>query len=392
MGKIRARKDTGKLLFDFFYCGVRCREQTALKDTPANRRKLKKIMERIDAEITLGTFEYEKYFPQSPMAKRFKRVKRNSNKQVPKLVDFAQTWLAEMKIQWKPSHYETVEGILRKYIFPAFAHKRLDEITKSDVLNFRTSLSEIPGRGRKSLSPSRINHIMNPLRMILNEAGNRYNFLSPYIGIKSLKVPKSEVEPFTLEEVNLIINNVRRDFRNYYIVRFFTGMRSSEIDGLQWKYVDFQRRQILIHQALVRRQLVYTKTDSSFRTIDMAEIVFNALKEQQKATGQFEFVFCTSNGRPLNQNNVNKRIWYPLLDRLGLRRRRPYQTRHTAATLWLAAGENPEWIARQLGHSNTEMLFRVYSRFVPNLTRRDGSAFERMLRANLNLEAITGGV
>ena len=53
--------------------------------------------------------------------------------------------------------------------------------------------------------------------------------------------------------------------------------------------------------------------------------------------------------------------------------------RHTAATLWLASGEAPEWIARQLGHSSTEMLFRVYSRFVPNLTRRDGSAIDRLL-------------
>ena len=61
---------------------------------------------------------------------------------------------------------------------------------------------------------------------------------------------------------------------------------------------------------------------------------------------------------------------------------RPYQMRHTAATLWLAAGENPEWIARQLGHTTTEMLFRVYSRYVPNLTRNDGTAFERMLAAN----------
>ena len=32
-----------------------------------------------------------------------------------------------------------------------------------------------------------------------------------------------------------------------------------------------------------------------------------------------------------------------------------------------------------MGHTTTEMLFRVYSRFVPNLTRQDGSAFERML-------------
>ena len=52
--------------------------------------------------------------------------------------------------------------------------------------------------------------------------------------------------------------------------------------------------------------------------------------------------------------------------------------RHTAATLWLAAGESPEWIATQMGHANTEMLFRVYSRYVPNLTRKDGSAANAM--------------
>jgi integrase len=47
--------------------------------------------------------------------------------------------------------------------------------------------------------------------------------------------------------------------------------------------------------------------------------------------------------------------------------------------LWLASGESPQWIADQLGHTTTEMLFRVYARYVPNLTRRDGSAFERLI-------------
>ena len=58
--------------------------------------------------------------------------------------------------------------------------------------------------------------------------------------------------------------------------------------------------------------------------------------------------------------------------------------RHTAATLWLASGEAPEWIARQLGHTSTEMLFRVYSRYVPNLTRQDGSAMERLLASQMS--------
>ena len=95
-------------------------------------------------------------------------------------------------------------------------------------------------------------------------------------------------------------------------------------------------------------------------------------------------MFCTRIGTPLSHNNVTKRVWYPLLRYLGLPKRTPYQTRHTAATLWLAAGESPEWIAKQMGHSTTEMLFRVYSRYVPNLTRQDGSAFARLLNAEFS--------
>jgi len=36
-----------------------------------------------------------------------------------------------------------------------------------------------------------------------------------------------------------------------------------------------------------------------------------------------------------------------------------------------------------LGHSSTEMLFKVYSRFIPNLTRMDGSAFERLIQSRV---------
>ena len=51
-----------------------------------------------------------------------------------------------------------------------------------------------------------------------------------------------------------------------------------------------------------------------------------------------------------------------------------YQTRHTFASNALAAGEAPSWVAAQLGHTTPEMLFTVYARFIPNRTRRDGSA------------------
>lgn len=387
MGKIRVRHESNKLFFDFQYKGCRCREQTTLDNNPANKKRALKVLQQLEAEITLGTFEYAKYFPQSPMVHKFGRLMTTGTfSRVPKFADFAELWMEEMKIQWRASHYDTNRGILDQYLIPAFGQKDMSQITKAELIGFRASLGGLKGRKNKALSSSRNNHIMNPLRMILNEAANRYNFSSPYNGIKSLKIPRSDVEPFSLEEVKLIIDTVRKDFRPYYTVRFFTGMRSSEIDGLQWKFVDFERRQILVRQALVRGELVYTKNDGSYRTIEMSELVFAALQIQHAATGDNEFVFCSINRAPLRQDNVTKRVWYPLLRLLGLRERRPYQTRHTAATLWLASGESPEWIAAQMGHATTTMLFRVYSRFVPNLTRRDGSAFERLLRQKFNPE------
>jgi len=45
----------------------------------------------------------------------------------------------------------------------------------------------------------------------------------------------------------------------------------------------------------------------------------------------------------------------------------------------LAAGEDIGWVAKQLGHSSVEMVIRRYHRFIPNLTRRDGSAATRLL-------------
>ena len=383
MASIRCRKRSGNLFFDFRYKGIRCREQTLLKDTPANQKKLKQVLSKIEAEITLGSFDYETYFPNSANAQKF-QITRQANvaNETPLFKDFSVIWLDEMAAEWRSTHHKRTFGVLIKHIYPEFGHKEVGYITKADILTFRSKLAKVTKKNGDKLSASHINHIITPLRMILNEAANRYDFSSPYHGIKSLKVKKVDVEPFTIDEVKLILKEARDDYKNYITVRFFTGLRSSEINGLQWKYVDFERRQILIRHAWVGPELIYTNNDGSFRTIEMSELVYDALLLQKKVTGCTDFVFCTCKLTPLNGNNFARRVWKPLLSYLDIRYRRPYQTRHTAATLWLASGESPEWIARQMGHTSTEMLFSVYSRFVPNLTRQDGTAMERLLSAN----------
>ena len=70
MGSIRILGTTGKLFLDFRYKEKRCREYTNLSDSPANRKKLTQIIERIETEIKLGTFDYAKFFPGSSLATR----------------------------------------------------------------------------------------------------------------------------------------------------------------------------------------------------------------------------------------------------------------------------------------------------------------------------------
>jgi integrase len=417
MGSIRVRPESGCLFIDFRYRAERCRELTALPDTPANRKRLQKLLDRIEAEIAAGTFDYRRYFPnskqiakleQTPMAQAVQALTAVVNDQevpiasassfqaqqavlagTPLFKDFAETWYSEKEIEWRRSHKTIIRDDLDKLLIPQFGEMRVGQIAKADVLAFRASLAKVPARKKTTpLSNARINKIMNPLRQILNEAADRYDFRTAFGKIKQLKVPRSDVQPFTLDEVKLLIETIRPDFKNYLRVRFFTGMRTGEVHGLQWKYVDFERRLILIRETIVDGEDDYTKNDYSQREIQMNQVVHDALMEQRRATGHLKYVFCSRSGEPLENRNFVNRVWRPLLRHLQLPHRRPYQCRHTAATLWLAAGEAPEWIARQMGHSTTEMLFRVYSRFVPNLTRNDGSAFERLLRQSGALQVV----
>ncbi len=397
MAKIRARPETGTLYLDFFYRGTRCREQTALPDTAENRRKVQTLLNRIEKEIAQGSFDYALTFPSSPRAQQFATsaaapsLVHGTTANAPLFRVFAEQWNTEMSPQWRRSHRSAVRDVLDRNLLPVFGNRSLAAITKADVLSFRAEIAKLPGRGGATLGNARINKIMCFLRQILNEAADRFDLKPAFRGIKPLKQKKTDVHPFSLAEVNRILATVRPDFRNYLIVRFFTGMRSGEINGLQWKHVDLEHNLILVRETYSNGELEDdAKNSFSIRDIPMLPNVREAIQSQASIRdANVPWVFPTREGGPLDANNFANRIWYPLLRYLELDKRRPYQTRHTAATLMLASGENPEWVAKVLGHANTDMLFRVYSRFVPNLTRQDGRAFAGLINSQ-NAQAPNG--
>lgn len=95
--------------------------------------------------------------------------------------------------------------------------------------------------------------------------------------------------------------------------------------------------------------------------------------------GGSELIFPNRFGNHMNLRNLRRRVWVPALAKAGLKRRDLYNTRHTFATHALASGEDPGWVAKMLGHTTLTMLMTRYYRYVPNLTRRDGTLFDRQL-------------
>lgn len=92
---------------------------------------------------------------------------------------FAELWFTEREVEWRQSYRDINRGTLDRYLIPNFKGKRLDEIDKGMILQFRAFLAEQPGHDNGRLSASRINHVMIPLRMILAEAAERYGFRNP---------------------------------------------------------------------------------------------------------------------------------------------------------------------------------------------------------------------
>ncbi len=239
MASIRARADNGLLFFDFRVGDQRFREQTKLRDSPANRKLTGKVLVRLEEQIALGTFNYSEFFPGSKNAAKLEQAKPTANvtlisqavstmdqsaKATPLFKEFAETWYAEKSVEWRASHKKTIREILDNRLNPRFGEMMVGNITKADILSFRADLAKAPARNKTNLlSNPRINKILNPLRQILCEAADRFDFRMPFQNIKQLRVKRTDVEPFSLDEVKKIIDTVRLDFKQYMTVSAAAG-------------------------------------------------------------------------------------------------------------------------------------------------------------------------
>jgi len=370
----------GFLFFEFRWKGVRCREGTKLQDTPENRRILQKKMNLIDGEIALGTFDYSRHFPDGNKIRIFGKPKPNIT-----FGEFTRKWIEDRKPRFKKSHWKNINYFLEGEILPYFGPLKLDEIMEEHVESFITEVSERKGIKKDKIGGKGVNNYLVLLRTILNTARRRRLIPeNPTQFVEKLDEDPPDIDPLSMEEVAVFFRSVPKKYYNYFFTAFLTGMRPNEQIALKLHNVDFVHMKISVREGRVCGEEGLPKTRGSIRDIDMLPPVQQVmLKQRAIVLWASQYVFPNAVGGALDTANLRNRVWYPTLEEAGIRLRTLYQTRHTFATLMLGSGENPEWVAKMLGHSTIRML-QKYSKFIPNLTRQDGSAFMKVFQDKMS--------
>jgi integrase len=379
----KLRKDKGRLFIDFVFRAERCRESLHLSDTRENRKKVDALCKKLEAELALNTFDYASYFPRSKRLEHFGLVPKM---ELPTVGVYAQAWLEARRPTLKPATAHDYKLILSTHILPsALAIKRIDQVRPGDIRAFVAELdAKRTAVDEKKLGSRRINMARDRLFTMLREAHEDGLIAdNPVRHVKRLEEPTPEVDPLTFDEVQRILQIARGQERSLFTVLLLSGMRPGEVLALRWDDIDSERNEIRVRKTLSRYGLGTPKTKGSKREVEMHAPVRAALMEQRTRTMLAGgYVFVSERGGPLDETNVRERSWRRLLRRAGLPYRPLYHCRHTYATLELENGENPLFVARQLGHRTPETTFRRYARFMKRVART-GQLAERLATAEL---------
>lgn len=353
----------------FRYHGVLCRETLKLEPTKANLKYAERLRGEIINAITLGKFNYVDYFPNSKRARLFGHVAVKAT-----VGELLKNYMLIAEKNLEPSTFNGYRKICNAHLFDAFGAIPIKDLSPITIRNWITGLT---------ITLKTVRNILTPLRNMLDHALNDgiidKNPLDKLVLSKLInrKTSKSnwEVDPFDRQEIKAILAQSTGQARNLFQFAFFTGLRTSELIALEWSDIDWLKNIVMVSHAVVLKQKKSTKTKAGCREVLLLPPALKALKNQKEFTlmnGGRIFYNPRTNTPWETDGQIRKTCWRYILKKAGVRYRNPYQTRHTYASMMLSAGENYLWVAKQMGHVDTEMIIKHYGRWIPDKSMLTG--------------------
>jgi integrase len=299
-------------------------------------------------------------------------------------------WLeSTAKPSVRPRTLAQYTDTLATYVRPHIGSMRLAKLTPLEVRGMMAALTE------DGFSPRTVRMAHEVLRNALGAAVlDGLIPVNPARGEAVRKsVPRKErVERTTLaaDDVVAFLDVVKGEpLGAFWTLFLLSGLRPGEMLGLRWK--DVVGNVVRVNQVLVPRPEMHfmpPKSDSSRRAVTVPDVVVRALAEHRKrqaaarlAAGpdwtDMGLVFCTETGGPLPYHRVTK-PFKRLLRAAGLPEMRPYDLRHSCATLLLEQGLSLKVVQERLGHSTVTLTADVYAHVTPGMQQQAADVLEEL--------------
>lgn len=268
----------------------------------------------------------------------------------------------------EPNTKATLQARLKKAT-TTFGGVRVDRLTVSELRAWRATLPT----GSAS-------HIVGALRQVLNYAVT-VGLLdtNPARAVPNPQARRPEIRPFTdMAEVEMVAAELLPHDRAIPLLGCLTGLRPSELLGLERRDIDRDARLLYVRRVLVAGNLrTYGKTHHSLRVVPLVQPALDALAAHTMRIDT-PLVFTTRNGTPIDLHRFRARHWTPALRAVGLAHRGPYAMRHTYASWAIAAGIPTFEIAATMGTS-LEQLSATYAHLLPDSADRARATLDAYL-------------
>lgn len=306
------------------------------------------------------------------------------------LADFLEIWLQQCRSRLSPMSIETYEYTCYYYIIPFLGDIKLSSLEPRHI-------ERLYAHWQKSLSASSVHRIHRILRTALNRALKMgYIHVSPMQRVDSPSNRINKRNILSVKQALTVLQWLKERSDVVYQASYlalYTGMRRSEIAGLQWQDIDWQENIIRVKRTRQRKRnqdmIGHTKTQDSLRPIFVSSNVLVELN-----TWYQKHQHHTSlRGETWSEKNYVVRHWdgdiphpatfsvmfHNAIVALGLPKVSFHDLRHTHATWMLESGVDLKIVSDRLGHRNISTTANTYAHVTKRMHKNAVDKFSRLI-------------
>jgi integrase len=299
-------------------------------------------------------------------------------------------WLERHSANVAPKTTEGYASMIRNYIKPSLGHVPLQRLEPVNIADMYLELKE------RGLSSSTIGHTHRTLTKSLGDALKlRLLKVNPVLSVSPPRQQRKQPDMWTTEQFKTFLRVAEEnEFRDFFELAALTGMRRSEIAGLNWDNVELVKANLRVVgnlQRITGSGLVEgrPKSSSSRRNIALSRRGVELLKkvqreslERQLAAGEAwkasGYVFTDEAGRPYDSGRATKEF-KKLAGSAALPPLSLHSLRHLHASLLLMSGTHVKVVSERLGHSSVAFTMDVYGHLMPGMQEQAAKLIDEAL-------------